>query len=505
MATERDREVAGYALHALLRGVAGVSPSNLGSDQVVTGVFDDSRLVQPGGVFFAIRGVVVDGRRFVADAVKRGAAVVIGEELEPRDDAVVINVPNARRALAQVAARWHGLDALSPPAFRLLGVTGTNGKTTTAYMTRAILEAAGLKCGLLGTIQYDLCGSSIAAGMTTPGPIELAGHIRQCVDNGAHAAVMEASSHALDQQRAAGLRFAAAAFTNLTRDHLDYHETFEAYRDAKAQLFANLGADATAVTNADDPQGREIVHMSPARVLTYGIDATADIMAVVHSDSIDGTRFRLLLPDGEVEVESALVGRYNVYNALAAAGLAHAIGLSPKTIAAGLTALHAVPGRLQRVPGPPGVDVFVDYAHTDDALRNVAGVLRPLTRKRLIVVFGCGGERDRGKRPMMAQAAAKFGDVIIVTSDNPRSEDPNAIIQDVLAGFDQDVRRRVVTEVDRRCAIHAALAAAREGDVVLLAGKGHEDYQVVGAERLHFDDVEVAAEALEARVWEREA
>ena len=373
MATKRDKEVAGRTLHDLLRGVAGVSPAVLDRERIVTGVFDDSRCVQPGGVFVAIRGTAVDGRRFVADAVARGAAVLIGEDLAPRDDALVINVPNARRVLAQVAVRWHGLDALLPADFRLLGVTGTNGKTTTAHMTRAILGAGGLKCGLLGTIQYDLCGASIAAGITTPGPVDLAGYIRQCVDNGAAAAVMEVSSHALDQQRTAGLRFAAAAFTNLTRDHLDYHQTFEAYRDAKAQLFADLDRDATTVVNADDPQWREIVRTCRGRVITYAIDATADIMAVVHNDGMSGTRYHLLLPETELEIESALVGRYNVYNALAAAGLAYAVGISPEIIGAGLTAVHAVPGRLQRVPGPPGVEAFVDYAHTDDALRNVGG------------------------------------------------------------------------------------------------------------------------------------
>jgi UDP-N-acetylmuramoyl-L-alanyl-D-glutamate--2,6-diaminopimelate ligase len=494
--TERDSRTAGHlTLGELLAGIVDQEIPAGQRERIVSGLFDDSRRVQPGGVFVAIRGTVEDGRRFVADAIARGASVVIGEDLAQPGDTLVINVADARTTLALLAARWYGLDTPEAAELRLLGVTGTNGKTTTAHMTHAILRAAGLRCGMLGTVQYDLCSRSVSAGMTTPGPIELAEYLRQCIDDGARVAVMEVSSHALDQRRAEGLRFSAAAFTNLTQDHLDYHGSFEAYRDAKRRLFAQLDEDAIAVINSDAPQSEAMISGCRARVATYALDEDADITAKITRDTIGGTFYRLRVPGADLVLENALVGRHNVYNAMAAAGLALAVGVPAGAIERGLTSLRNIPGRLQRVPGLREVEVFVDYAHTDDALRNVASVLKPLTRNRLIIVFGCGGDRDRTKRPLMARAAAEFGDALIVTSDNPRNEDPHRIISDILAGFDDDARRRVLVEPDRRNAIYAALAGACEGDVVLIAGKGHEDYQIVGRERLHFDDMEVAIQA----------
>jgi UDP-N-acetylmuramoyl-L-alanyl-D-glutamate--2,6-diaminopimelate ligase len=338
----------------------------------------------------------------------------------------------------------------------------------------------------------------VAASMTTPGPLELGACLRECADAGAVAAVMEVSSHALDQKRTDGLRFAAAAFTNLTGDHLDYHETVEKYRAAKARLFTGLDASAVALVNRDDPNHAAMVQDCRARVVTYALDQDADITARIVRSTSQGTFYRLRLEGRELVLENAIVGRHNVYNALTAAGLAWALGVTPDAIAAGLLAVRNIPGRLQRVPCASAADVFVDYAHTDDALRNVLSVLKPLTRRRLIVVFGCGGDRDRTKRPRMAQAAAEFADAILVTSDNPRSEDPRAIIGEVLTGFDADARRHVVVEPDRAAAIRAALAAAADGDVVLVAGKGHEDYQIIGDRRIHFDDVEVAIQAAAA-------
>ena len=496
MATPASKNVERPTLGALLAGIVDQTLPATQRERVITGLFDDSRCVRPGGVFVAIRGTAVDGRRFVGDAVARGAAVLIGEGLQPARDALVINVGDARATLARLAARWYGLDTRPGGGLRVLGITGTNGKTTTAHLTRAILQAGGWRCGMLGTVQHDLCARSVTADMTTPGPLELAEYLRQCVDHGAQAAVVEVSSHALDQRRTDGLRFAAAAFTNLTQDHLDYHGTFEAYRAAKARLFAQLDESAVAVVNADDPHHEALLCDCRARVVTYALERAADISASIARDTIDGTQYRVRLEDAELVLESRLVGRHNVYNALAAAGLAAAVGVPRQAIEQGLSAVSQVPGRLQRVPGLPGVELFVDYAHTPDALRNAAAALKPLARGRLIVVFGCGGDRDRTKRPLMAAVAAEFGDLLVVTSDNPRSEDPQAIIDDILTGFDQNTRRRVLVEPDRRSAIHAALADVGEGDIVLIAGKGHEDYQIIGTERRHFDDVDVALQAM---------
>lgn len=464
----------------------------------VAGVCDDSRRVQPGCVFVAVRGRSADGRRFVGDALARGALAVVGEELEPVAGAAVVNVRDARAALTALALRWYGLAEDGCAGLKLAGVTGTNGKSTTAFMARAILRAAGLKCGMFSTVHYDLCGRSVTAPMTTPGPLELAAYLRECADAGAAAAVMEVSSHALDQKRTDGLRFAAAAFTNLTGDHLDYHGTLENYRAAKVRLFEGLDADAVAIVNRDDPQHEAMIRHCRARVVTYALDREADITARISRSTSQGTYYRLRIDDRELVLENAIVGRHNVYNAMTAAGLAWALGSGPDAIAAGLLSVRNIPGRLQRVPCASPADVFVDYAHTDDALRNVLSVLRPLTQRRLIVVFGCGGDRDRTKRPRMAQAAAEFADAILVTSDNPRTEDPRAIIDEIVAGFDAAARRRVVVEPDRAAAIGAALAAAGAGDVVLLAGKGHEDYQIIGQQRIHFDDVEVAIQAAAA-------
>lgn len=497
MVTPESKNTEYQTLEALLAGIVDSPLTAAQRRIVVSGVFDDSRHVRPGGLFVAIRGTRIDGRRFVGDALTRGAAVVIGERLAPAETeaAVVIDVDDAHATLARLAVRWNGLDERLSSGLRLLGVTGTNGKTTAAFMTQAILQAGGVPCGMIGTVHYDLCGRKVPAELTTPGPLRLAQHLRECADNGARAVVLEVSSHALDQRRTAGLRFAAAAFTNLTHDHLDYHEDLETYCAAKARLFAQLDDSAVAVVNADDPSHRELLRDCRAAVVTYALERAADITASITADTIDGMAYELRMKGEKLALRNAPVGRYNVYNAMAAAGLAQAAGMSTAVIRDGLDSVRLVPGRLQRVTGLPGPEVFVDYAHTPDALRNAAGVLGTLARDRLIIVFGCGGDRDRAKRPLMARAAAEFGDLIVVTSDNPRSEDPRAIIDDILTGFDQNTRRRVSVEPDRRDAIQFAVAAAREGDVVLIAGKGHEDYQVVGSERLPFDDIAVARAA----------
>lgn len=479
----------------LLRGLVPDTALAACGDMRVRNIHDDSRRVGPDDLFVAVRGTNIDGRDFVGDAIHRGASVVIGEQLDPTERALVLNVRDARLALTTMALRWYGLADDGCRGMKLVAVTGTNGKSTTAFMTRAILRAAGMKCGLLGTVHYDLCGRSVTANMTTPGPLQLAAYLRECADAGAQAAVLEVSSHALDQKRTDGLRFAAAAFTNLSGDHLDYHGTIEHYAAAKARLFALLPESAEAIVNADDPMHRAMLADCRARVQTFGIDNDADIRATISRETSRGTFYRMQLGEEELVLENALVGRHNVYNAMTAAGLAHAIDAPARAIVDGLASVRNIPGRLQRVPCQSPADVFVDYAHTDDALQNVVGVLRPLTRGHLIVVFGCGGDRDRSKRPRMASAVASCADIIVVTSDNPRTEDPESIIEDILPGFDADQRHRVLVEPDRAEAIRCAMRRAGEDDVVLIAGKGHEDYQIIGTERIHFDDVEMAIQA----------
>jgi UDP-N-acetylmuramoyl-L-alanyl-D-glutamate--2,6-diaminopimelate ligase len=489
-----NREVHVRTLGELLAGILDIPLTTAERQLVITGIYDDSRRVEAGGLFVAIPGHEQDGRQFIPDAVRRGATVVIGQQVEREVAPLVLNVADVRSVLARLAVRWYGLEH-SAGGLTLVGVTGTNGKSTTACMTRSILSHAGLRCGLLGTVQYDLCGRTLEAGMTTPSPLELASYLRECLDRGGQAVVCEVSSHALDQRRTDGLRFAAAAFTNLTQDHLDYHLTIEAYREAKKRLFDLLDGEATAVVNRDDPHHQHMIRDCRARVLTYSLRGPADLTATITRDSIRGTVYRMRVLDRDLVLENALVGRHNVYNALAAAGLAAALGVPSEAIEAGLMAVRNIPGRLQRVMCLPGVEVFVDYAHTDDALRNVLGVLKPLAAGRLIVVFGCGGDRDAGKRPKMARAAVDLADLIFITSDNPRSEDPEAIIADIVRGLNAHEMRRVRIDADRRRAILAALREARAGDVVLIAGKGHETCQIIGKQKFHFDDVEVALQA----------
>ncbi len=489
-------DTATRTLGELLRGLAPDAALRAHGERIVTGVFDDSRRVTRGSLFVAAPGPKDDGRRYIDDAIGRGATTVVGHALPPSTPSVaMVSVADVRLALAHLAARWYGLRWERGSGIRLAGVTGTNGKTTTAFMARSILEHAGVRCALFGTVQYELCGRSVEASNTTPGALDLSGYLREAIGHGAQAAVMEVSSHALHQRRTDGLRFQVAAFTNLTGDHLDYHGTVENYCAAKKRLFDALDADAVAIVNIDDERGMAMVRECRARVVTCAIDRPADIHATILGGTSSDTRYRLRLAGRELDLENALVGRHNVYNALCAAGLALGLGASAEAIAGGLSALRSVPGRLQRVSCASAADVFVDYAHTDDALQNVLSVLKPLTRGRLTVVFGCGGDRDRTKRPRMARVAARYADQIVVTSDNPRSEPPDRIIQEICAGFDASDRDRVRIEPDRAAAICLAMQAAGRDDVVLIAGKGHENYQIIGEKRLPFDDAEVAVEA----------
>jgi UDP-N-acetylmuramoyl-L-alanyl-D-glutamate--2,6-diaminopimelate ligase len=462
----------------------------------------DSRAVQPGDIFVATAGTRFDGHDFVADAVRSGAAAVIAQRPMPEAGAPVVIVPDSRSALARLVAAHSGLAALQAERrLRVVGITGTNGKSTTTYLVRSILQKAGHKVALLGTIGYELAGRHAPAPITTPSAEDLTGYLIEAAEHGCRWAVMEVSSHGLDQRRCDGVRYAAAVFTNLTGDHLDYHGDLEHYGRAKKRLFDGLDAEAIACLNADDPQSELMSSDCKARRLSFALDADADCKAKVHSITARESHFELRAAGRTIDVRSPLIGRHNVMNACAAAAVGIGLGLDAATIRAGLEAVRLVPGRLQPVTADRlDFAVLVDYAHTDDALRNVLSAVRPLTRGRLWCVFGCGGDRDRSKRPRMAAVTAELADRLIVTSDNPRTEPPEQIIDEILAGLSADDRRRCVVQPDRRQAIYLAIEQAETDDVVLIAGKGHEDYQIIGTTRHPFDDAQVAGEAIAKRL-----
>ena len=468
---------------------------------VVTGVAYDSRAVRHGNVFVALKGQHADGTVFAQQAIERGAAAVVSEQTAP--DGVRVPwaiVADARLALAVLATAFFRDPSRE---MRVVGITGTNGKTTTAYLIAAIFDAAGLRCGVLGTVEYRIGTETRDATRTTPEAPDVQSLLREMVDRGCAACAMEVSSHALALRRVDGTAFAAAVFTNLTRDHLDFHTGMDDYFRAKRRLFEMLPRDAPAVLNVDDPRGASLADAG-GRPITYAIGREADVVPGPLSFSLDGLSFDARTPRGAVRVRSKLVGRPNVYNILAAVAATTALDLPTAAIERGLQSLDGVPGRFQVASGGrDDVTVVVDYAHTDDALRNLLETARPLAKGRLITVFGCGGDRDRTKRPLMGAVASRLSDVVVITSDNPRTEDPNRIIEEIQRGITPDTRRDsaqpVLAIVDRRQAIVRAIELARPGDLVLVAGKGHEKYQVIGDRTLPFDDVAVAREALGRR------
>jgi len=462
---------------------------------VITGLDFDSRRVAPGYLFFAFPGSRADGRQFAADAVARGAVAVACEDEAPPELAHLwIRVEHGRQALAVAARNFYGKP---DQRVALTGITGTNGKTTTSYLIDSVLREAGFTTALIGTIEYHLAGRILPAVNTTPESLDLIRIFADLERAGGTHATLEVSSHALALGRVYGLEFHTAVFTNLTRDHLDFHGDMDTYFAAKHKLFEGAGGPPPrfAVLNRDDPYTRRI-HLDPAtRAFHYGMGSDADLRARHIASGFQGLRFDVQQGKTRFAVESPLIGRINVYNILAASGAGLSYGIPPETIARGIARLRAVPGRFERVDeGQPFV-VVVDYAHTDDALRNVIAVARGLNPKRVITLFGCGGDRDRSKRPLMGRAAAEASDFVVLTSDNPRSEDPLAIMNDALVGI-----RRVdvphVVEPDRHAAIARALMEAREGDIVILAGKGHETYQVLKDRTIDFDDRAVAREVL---------
>ncbi len=483
-------------LSEIAAGTAGVRVKG-NSDPEITGTVSDSRRVKAGFLFAAIPGVAADGGRYVDDALARGAAAVLAGEDFCRDLSVaVLRASEPRKAYAEAANVFYGNPSSK---LRLLGVTGTNGKTSTAYMLRHILGSAGIKTGMLGTIEYDLGGEVLPSPLTTPDAADFASALAAMAANGCQAAVAEVSSHALTQYRVWPHRFAGAVFTNLTRDHLDYHGSMEAYLQAKKILFDNLEPAAFAVVNLDDPAAAAIIADCTARSVGYtlagtpapGLAATARL-AIKKAD-LSGQTFAIAGDGIEGDVGVSMIGVHNVQNFAGAILTAVEMGVAFPRILSSCADFPGVPGRLERIDAPNGAAVFVDYSHTDGALISVLSLLRPLTPGRVITVFGCGGDRDRGKRPLMAKAAESVSDLVIVTSDNPRTEDPQQIFADIMPGFANPGAVSVVP--DRPAAVAMAVRQAVRGDAVLVAGKGHEDYQILGTRKIHMDDRELVRKA----------
>ncbi|HEY8900696.1 MAG TPA: UDP-N-acetylmuramoyl-L-alanyl-D-glutamate--2,6-diaminopimelate ligase [Chthoniobacterales bacterium] len=478
---------------------AGVQPPPGAADARIDAVCYDSRRAAAGSLFFALPGAQADGAKFALDAVARGATAVLAESPIPGCTVPQALVSNAREAMADVSRAFYGDPSAS---LRTVGITGTNGKTTTAFLVKHLLDAAQLRCGLLGTIRYVVGDESLPAARTTPESADVQELFARMRDAGSRAVAMEVSSHALAQHRVRGVAWDAAVFTNLTQDHLDYHKTMDRYFDAKASLFETMyhqkGKRGKSVINLDDRYGQRLLERlpKPAKPITYGLGVRAEFRAIDATFDVHGTKYKLEAKGRQYLVRLPLIGRFNVYNSLAALAASTALGLELRAAVTAMANAPQVPGRLERVPARRNFSVYVDYAHTDDALTNVLSTLRDLGPHRLIVVFGCGGDRDRAKRPLMARAAEQLADYTIVTSDNPRTEDPEAILADIRKGLRGAAHETIV---DRREAIYRAIALAGEGDVVLIAGKGHETYQEVNGQRTPFDDVSVARNAIEAK------
>jgi UDP-N-acetylmuramoyl-L-alanyl-D-glutamate--2,6-diaminopimelate ligase len=499
-------------LAAVLEGGGRASAAK---DREVSSVVQDSRAAGPGSLFVAVRGFHSDGHRFVSQALARGAVAVVAEEgaaIDAPANAPVIRVRDSRKALAKLAARFYDYPSTK---LRVVGITGTKGKTTTSYLVRSIIEAAGRRTGLIGTIDYRIGDRVVPAPNTTPESIDLQALLAAMVEQGVAYCVMEVSSHALALGRTDECVFEAAAFTNLAPEHLDFHDSLDEYFQAKLKLFAGLGTDKTAVVNRDDVRYGELLRGTRAKVITYSAADDADVrVAGMLGHDNRGLRFTAVTPVGEIKIDSRLVGSYNVQNILAAAGLGVALGCTRDAIAEGIRNMHAVPGRMEAVDEGQPFGVIVDYAHTEESLAAVLRAVEDTGSGRIITLFGCGGDRDRSKRPRMGAAALAGSDLVLVTSDNPRTEDPLAIIAEIEAGMrETGVRVKDLGELgresagkkpylvipDRAEAISTAIDAARAGDVVVLAGKGHEDYQIVGDKKHHFDDREEARKALRKR------
>ena len=490
-----QKHPAGKPLQVVLEGVE-VRAAVPAGDLLIEQVTCDSRKVREGALFVAVHGVATDGNLYAEDAVARGARVVLSADATPADwpGTAWIQVSEPRKALAIAAANYFGRPA---DALKLVGVTGTNGKTTTASLIDSIVRASGAKTGLFGTIAYHTPRGEYPAPNTTPESVDLQEFFAEVRDAEGTHVVLEASSHALVMDRLWGCHFAVALFTNLTRDHIDFHKTFDNYFEAKRRLFegTGVGAPDVSVINTDDEWGKKLVGLGK-KTLTYGLQNGVDLKAKKFQLTFSGLNFTAQTPNGAMQVQSPLVGRINVYNILAAIGAGIGLGYSNEIIEAGIRNLEAVAGRFERVDQGQAFLVVVDYAHTDDALENLIRTARELnTKGRIITLFGCGGSRDRTKRPIMGETSGRLSDLSILTSDNPRQEDPLKIISDIVVGMQKSGGKYLI-EPDRAKAIRRAIEEGRAGDIVLLAGKGHEDYQIFADHTIHFDDREQARKAL---------
>ena len=478
-------------LHRLLQGVNILSSAGA-LDKEIIGIASDSRVVEPGYAFVCYEGVNVDGHTFIPQALQNGATTIIGEKPEPMPPGVTyIQTPNGRIAFSLIAANWYDNPA---DQLKLIGITGTNGKTSTAHLTYSIFNAAGLKSGLIGTVGTRYADVFVEPTITTLEPLTLHKLFRDIADAGVDYVIMETSSQGLAQHRLAGLSFETAVFTNLTQDHLDYHETMEKYLNAKMMLFRQLNPDdGLAILNADDPASNSIRHQTNPPNLTFGVEQPADLSVSNVESTLKRLSFVANTPKGKIPANLRLLGDYNLYNALAAIGIGIHHNCSFEAIQAGLEST-VVPGRFELVDWGQPFAVVVDYAHTPDGLENLLTAARKITKGNLICVFGCGGDRDRGKRPKMGNISATIADHSVITSDNPRTEEPDAILDDIVEGLPHTASYDLVQ--DRRTAIGHAIKLAKAGDLITIAGKGHEPYQEINGVRFDFDDREIAAEFL---------
>jgi len=481
-------------LRQLCRGLVDI-PETADREIAVTGITSDSRRVKPGNCFVAITGYQADGHAYIDEAVEKGAACLVVENDIGQKKVPVLRVENTRPVLAVLASRYFGEPA---KGMKLIGITGTNGKSTTAFLIESICQASGEATGLIGTMMYRWKGHEIQADRTTPESIDIQRMFREMRDHGTETVVMEVSSHALALDRVFGLNFRTAVFTNLSRDHLDFHETLENYKNTKAKLFKMLGEKGVGILNGDDPAAEWIRKQAAGKTVLYGEDNTK-VGYHIRDIRKDGqqTRFKLFYQDQSIDLITRLWGHFNIMNTAAAAAAGLEMNLNHDAIRRGIYQVASVKGRMEGFLAPEGFRVIIDYAHTPDALKNVLIAAREITEKRMIAVFGCGGDRDRGKRPQMGRIGSTYADEVFLTSDNPRSEDPESIIKDVLEGISTDKPVKVIE--DRREAIRCALGQAKAGDTVVLAGKGHETYQQIGSKKIPFDDRIVAEECLSMR------
>lgn len=484
-------------LKALIGQIDGLNISG-SLDKEITGLTQDSRQVAPGNLFFCVRGARFDGHLFLKDVAERGAVAVVVEEMPPENYGMtLIQTTKTTEVIRPIASKFYDHPEKK---LQLIGVVGTNGKTTSTYLMKNVLETAGHRVGLIGTIANIIHNKVIPSHNTTPGMLELIQLFAEMVAEGVEYVVMEVSSHSIDQGRVAGLAFRYGIFTNITQDHLDYHGTFEEYLRVKTKFFVNLPSSSWATLNADDEHCEYVMECTSARVLTYALKNEAHVRAEKVVLTLEGTAFTAVTPLASVDIRLQMAGECNVYNSLGVLATAMTMGIDLQTIKTGLESMSGVPGRFERIPGTIGYQVLVDYAHTPDGLANVLRSGRKLGPRRMVVVFGCGGDRDRTKRPMMGEIAADLADYIILTSDNPRSEEPVQIIREIESGIlrsKPDARYQV--EPDRAAAICQAIMMAQTGDLIWIVGKGHEDYQEIAGRKIHFDDREVARAALAER------